>query len=406
MLDTPALRRFYRLRRSQGSEGDPQTRRLVPPATVRPDRPTPCTRRTPTPSPSTRPGRSTPTPAKRSRPAVRFGAAHPAVAATVDRVGRRHDRVDVVRPLADRRRTGPARCRPVRLRRRRPGRRLRPRQPGHLAGRPPDRRGVADRRRRARPRVDDPPRRRQFRTRHTSTCGPARRASSPPPASSSPPGARPPHPTAAPTVGDRPRRRRRPVRAPPSPSPAPTATAWSSRSSNTAPVSPGSPPPSRRPGRSGAGCRWSPTRSSPRRSSPSSRRARVTVDPVGASDHARACGTFVDLLAAGRLAHRSQAVLDDAVAGAARRPLGDAWLWSRCPLDRRHLTARRRHPRGVARPSSRADRAPGGNRYRGASQRIFRRRLHGPRPDRPHPWYHPTRFRGSCGNVAPCSRVL
>jgi hypothetical protein len=58
-------------------------------------------------------------------------------------------------------------------------------------------------------------------------------------------------------------------------------------------------------------------------------RVRVTVDPVGAGDHARACGTFVDLLGAGRLAHRSQAVLDDAVHGAARRPLGDAWLWSR-----------------------------------------------------------------------------
>ena len=62
-------------------------------------------------------------------------------------------------------------------------------------------------------------------------------------------------------------------------------------------------------------------------------RARVVVDPLGASDHARACGTFVDLLGAGRLTHRSQAVLDDAVAGAARRPLGDAWLWSRSRSD-------------------------------------------------------------------------
>lgn len=58
-------------------------------------------------------------------------------------------------------------------------------------------------------------------------------------------------------------------------------------------------------------------------------RAQVVVDAYGASDHAKACGTFVDLLAAGRLTHRAQAVLDDAVAGAARRPLGDAWLWSR-----------------------------------------------------------------------------
>lgn len=58
-------------------------------------------------------------------------------------------------------------------------------------------------------------------------------------------------------------------------------------------------------------------------------RARVTVDPVGAGDHARACGLFVDTLAAGRLWHRSQGPLDDALIGAARRPLGDAWLWSR-----------------------------------------------------------------------------
>ncbi len=59
------------------------------------------------------------------------------------------------------------------------------------------------------------------------------------------------------------------------------------------------------------------------------RRARVTVDPIGAGDHARGCGVFVDRLTAGTLTHRAQAVLDDAIAGAARRPLGDAWLWSR-----------------------------------------------------------------------------
>jgi hypothetical protein len=58
-------------------------------------------------------------------------------------------------------------------------------------------------------------------------------------------------------------------------------------------------------------------------------RAHVTVEPVGVGDHAKACGTFVDRLATGTLAHRSQRVLDDAVLGAARRPLGDAWLWSR-----------------------------------------------------------------------------
>jgi hypothetical protein len=59
------------------------------------------------------------------------------------------------------------------------------------------------------------------------------------------------------------------------------------------------------------------------------RRARVAVTPIGARDHAQACGAFVDRLDAGTLTHRSQPALDDAVAGAARRPLGDAWLWSR-----------------------------------------------------------------------------
>jgi hypothetical protein len=59
------------------------------------------------------------------------------------------------------------------------------------------------------------------------------------------------------------------------------------------------------------------------------RRARVVVDPIGAGDHARACGLFVDRLTAGTVTHRAQLVLDDAIAGAARRPLGDAWLWSR-----------------------------------------------------------------------------
>jgi phage terminase large subunit-like protein len=59
------------------------------------------------------------------------------------------------------------------------------------------------------------------------------------------------------------------------------------------------------------------------------KRARVDVTPIGATDHARACGTFDDRLAAGTLLHRAQPVLDDAVTRAARRPLGDGWLWSR-----------------------------------------------------------------------------
>jgi hypothetical protein len=58
-------------------------------------------------------------------------------------------------------------------------------------------------------------------------------------------------------------------------------------------------------------------------------RLRVPFTALGAQDHARACGAFSDALAAGRLAHRAQAALDDAVLAAVRRPLGDAWLWSR-----------------------------------------------------------------------------
>lgn len=58
-------------------------------------------------------------------------------------------------------------------------------------------------------------------------------------------------------------------------------------------------------------------------------RAGLSVLPIGAGDHARACGALVDRLAAGTLAHRGQAALDDAVLAARRRPLGDAWLWSR-----------------------------------------------------------------------------
>jgi hypothetical protein len=58
-------------------------------------------------------------------------------------------------------------------------------------------------------------------------------------------------------------------------------------------------------------------------------RHRVTVEAIGATDHARACSAFVDALEAGGLVHAAQAALDDAVLAAVRRPLGDAWLWSR-----------------------------------------------------------------------------
>jgi len=88
------------------------------------------------------------------------------------------------------------------------------------------------------------------------------------------------------------------------------------------------------------------------------RRARVDVTAVSAADHARACSTFVDLLDGGRLVHLAQAVLDDAVTVAARRPYGDGWLWSRrlsrssiAPLVAATLAAATAH---AGRPTGRA----------------------------------------------------
>jgi hypothetical protein len=50
---------------------------------------------------------------------------------------------------------------------------------------------------------------------------------------------------------------------------------------------------------------------------------------IGARAYAQACGALHDDVIAGRLVHRGQPVLDDAVLVARRRPLGDAWAWAR-----------------------------------------------------------------------------
>ena len=47
--------------------------------------------------------------------------------------------------------------------------------------------------------------------------------------------------------------------------------------------------------------------------------------------YGQACGMFYDDVAQGRLAHRGQPALDDAVIGARKRPLGEAWAWARIP---------------------------------------------------------------------------
>lgn len=69
------------------------------------------------------------------------------------------------------------------------------------------------------------------------------------------------------------------------------------------------------------------------------RRVRCEVKKVSAREHAAACGQLMESLKARGVRHIGQPELDAAVGGAQRRPLGDAWAWSRrssqvdiCPL--------------------------------------------------------------------------
>jgi hypothetical protein len=50
---------------------------------------------------------------------------------------------------------------------------------------------------------------------------------------------------------------------------------------------------------------------------------------TGAAQMGRACADLVDQVAAASIAHRAQSVLDDTLAAAGRRILGDGWAWSR-----------------------------------------------------------------------------
>lgn len=54
---------------------------------------------------------------------------------------------------------------------------------------------------------------------------------------------------------------------------------------------------------------------------------RVTM--IGSREVAQACGAFYDAAMQGRLAHPDQPVLNEALAAARKRPLGDAWAWHR-----------------------------------------------------------------------------
>lgn len=57
--------------------------------------------------------------------------------------------------------------------------------------------------------------------------------------------------------------------------------------------------------------------------------AGVAVTLLGARDMAQACGLFFNLVSDAQLRHLDDDFLNLAVAGATRRPLGDAWAWAR-----------------------------------------------------------------------------
>jgi hypothetical protein len=57
--------------------------------------------------------------------------------------------------------------------------------------------------------------------------------------------------------------------------------------------------------------------------------AGVNVEKLNTQDHAQACGLIFDLCEQRKLRHLGTPELAAAVRGAAKRPLGDAWAWSR-----------------------------------------------------------------------------
>lgn len=57
--------------------------------------------------------------------------------------------------------------------------------------------------------------------------------------------------------------------------------------------------------------------------------AGVPVQSVNTQEHAQACGLLFDYVQRQTLRHRGQPELAAAIKGAVRRPLGDAWAWSR-----------------------------------------------------------------------------
>jgi hypothetical protein len=57
--------------------------------------------------------------------------------------------------------------------------------------------------------------------------------------------------------------------------------------------------------------------------------AGVKVETFNASEHTQSCGRLVDMVEEGTLRHLGSAELRDAVLGARKRDLVDAWAWSR-----------------------------------------------------------------------------
>ena len=57
--------------------------------------------------------------------------------------------------------------------------------------------------------------------------------------------------------------------------------------------------------------------------------AGLTVNSLNSADHAAACGLMADAVAGRTLRHLGTQAVANAVRGAATRPLGDAWAWSR-----------------------------------------------------------------------------
>jgi len=57
--------------------------------------------------------------------------------------------------------------------------------------------------------------------------------------------------------------------------------------------------------------------------------AGIDVTRTGGAQMARACADLIDQINNRTLRHRGQGLLDDTLAGAGRRPLGDGWAWSR-----------------------------------------------------------------------------